>query len=66
MGVFTGMWGAKIYQRRLAIRRAATRLLFKRKHKMEHGFDQKLLAEFVWPLASKDAVSKTADTTTII
>ena len=52
-----GMWGAKIFQRRLAIKRAARGIFYKKKHKVENGFDQMLLTQFVWPLASKDVVS---------
>ena len=51
-----GMWGAKIFQRRLPIKDAAMQLFDTIEHKLEYGFDQILLKQFMWPLTIDDLV----------
>ena len=53
----SGLWGAKIYQRRLKIKEAAMQLFKNAEHTLERGFDQAMLAKFIWPLAANDTVN---------
>ena len=50
------MWGAKIYQNRHAILRASSNIFYEIEHKIEYGFDQKMLDTFIWPLTINNSV----------
>ena len=50
------MWGAKIYQNRHAILRASYNIFYEIEHKIEYGFDQKMLDTFIWPLTINNSV----------
>ena len=54
--ILGGFWGVKINQNRHAINVQATRLFYHVDHKMEYGFDQTLLTQYIWPLAINDSV----------
>jgi hypothetical protein len=51
------MWGAKIYQRRLAIKDAAMQLFKDVEHQLKKEFDQTMLKNIIWPLAIDDSVT---------
>ena len=50
------MWGAKIYQNRHAILRASSKIFYETEHKIEYGFDQKMLDWFIWPLTINNSL----------
>ena len=54
--ILGGLWGAKIYQRRSAIRETAEKFFYHFEHKMIRAFDQDILWQFIWPLAKTDSV----------
>lgn len=52
----SGMWGVKLYRNRTAVRIAAKDMLNGTGHSHDYDYDQKLLKDFIWPIAKFDSV----------
>ena len=50
------MWGAKVANKRPLVQKKAEEMLFSKPMRNERGYDQDLLATYIWPIAKLDQV----------